>query len=189
MDPIEIELTNDGLGWINGVGISPVSFGEVDGEPIGIFWLNPDRTLTDATEEITPSVLWDEAAQQAVRNLGVGPTIASRAYGMVHTAIFDAWAAYDPEAIGTQLGDDLQRPAEENTLENKTEAMSYAAYRVLEDLFPTEVDLFDSLMEQLGLDPDNNSTPAGIGNVSAQALLDFRRNDGSNQLGDLCDSF
>jgi len=186
-----MNYSQDDLGWINGVGISPVSFGEVDGEPVGIFFLNPDGTLTDATEEVTPSVLWDEAAEEAVRNLVVAPTIASRAYGMVHTAIFDAWAAYDLEAIGTQLGDDLQRPAEENTLENKTEAMSYAAYRVLEDLFPTEVDLFDSVMEQLGLDPENNSTdtttPAGIGKVSAQALLDFRHDDGSNQLGDLND--
>jgi len=190
MDPIEIELTDDALGWRNGVGISPVSFGKVDGVPVGIFFINPDGTLTDATQEVTPSVLWDEATEEAVRK-AVGPTIASRAFAMVHTASFDAWAAYDPEAIGTQLGDDLQRPAEENTTENKTSAMSYAAYRVLEDLFPTEVDLFDSLMEQLGLDPENDSTdtttPAGIGNVSAQALLDFRHDDGSNQLGDLND--
>ncbi|MGK7902290.1 MAG: DUF6851 domain-containing protein [Hormoscilla sp.] len=190
MDPIEIELTDDTLGWRDSPEISPVSFGEVDGEPVGIFFLNPDGTLTDATEEVTPSVLWDEAVHETVRKV-VGPTIASRAYAMVHTASFDAWAAYDPEALGTQLGDDLQRPAEENTPENKTEAMSYAAYRVLEDLFPTEVDLFNSVMEQLGLDPENDSTdtttPAGIGNVSAQALLDFRRNDGSNQLGDLND--
>ncbi|MGK7902291.1 MAG: DUF6851 domain-containing protein [Hormoscilla sp.] len=190
MDPI-IEITNDDLGWINGVGISPVWVGVENGEPLGIFYINPDGTLTDATEEVTPSVLWDETAQQAVRNLAVGPTISSRAYGMMHTAIFDAWTAYDPEAIATQLGDDLQQPAQENTLENKTEAMSYAAYRVLEDLFPTEVDLFDSVMDQLGYDPADNSTdtttPAGIGNVSAQALLDFRHQDGSNQLGDLND--
>lgn len=151
--------------------------------------LNSDTQLV-TVEDASPtiSVLWDRAVQQAVINTAPGPTIASRAYSMVHTAIFDAWAAYDLTAMGTQLGDDLQRPESEVTEENKQEAISYAAYRVLEDLFPSEIDIFDDLMADLGFDSENQSTDtttaAGIGNVSAQALLDFRRNDGSNQLGD-----
>lgn len=136
----------------------------------------------------TISVRWDRLAQEAVINTAPGPTIASRAYGMVHTAIYDAWSAYDPLAVGTQLGDALQRPGPENTAANKTEAMSFAAHRVLSELFPTQVDLFDELMADLGYDPDDTAmdarTPAGIGNISAEALLTFRRNDGSNQLGD-----
>jgi len=143
-------------------------------------------TVNDDSPSI--SVLWDRAVQEAVINTRVGPTIASRAYSMVHTAIYDAWAAYDPSAISTQLGDELQRPQEENTEANKSEAMSFSAYRTLVDLFPSEQAIFDNLMTQLGLDPSNTttdvSTPAGIGNVSAQALLEFRHNDGSNQLGD-----
>lgn len=131
-------------------------------------------------------VMWDEAAQQAVRNTVPGPTVASRAYALVHTAMFDAWAAYDPTAIATQLGDSLQRPHAENTAFKKSEAMSYAAYRTLVDLFPTQAELFNDLMNQLGYDPTNTSTDlataSGIGNRSAQALLDFRHNDGSNQL-------
>ncbi len=130
--------------------------------------------------------IWDEAAQQAVRNTNPGPTIASRAYGMVHTAMFDAWAAYDPEAIATQLGDSLQRPQAENTTLNKSEAMSYAAYRTLVDLFPDQIELFNRIMLDLGYDPSlassDTDTPEGIGTVSADALLNFRRNDGSNQL-------
>ena len=117
-----------------------------------------------------------------------GPTIASRAYSMVHTAIFDAWAAYDPTAISTQLGDDLQRPEAEITEANKSEAMSFAAYRVLTELFPEQTEIFNELMTELGLDPNNASTdtatPAGIGNVSAEALLEFRAQDGSNQTGE-----
>ncbi|RMG09488.1 MAG: phosphoesterase [Cyanobacteria bacterium J055] len=132
---------------------------------------------------------WNETMQQAVRNTKPGPTIASRAYGIVHTAMFDAWAAYDPTAIGTQLGDSLQRPLNENTLVNKNEAVSYAAYRTLIELFPTQVGLFDEAMKALGFDSSNTtadtSTPAGIGNVSAETLMQFRRNDGSNQLGNL----
>ena len=143
-------------------------------------------TLDDRSPTI--SVLWDRAAQQAVINAVVGPTVASRVYGMVHTAIFDAWAAYDEQAIATQLGDDLQQPKPEITKANKSEAMSYAAYRVLSELFPSEVEAFDQLMAELGYDPSNTttdtSTAAGIGNVSAQALIEFRRGDGFNQLGD-----
>ena len=140
----------------------------------------------------TISVQWDNAAQQAVINTAVGPTIASRAYGIVHTALFDAWAAYDPVAISTQLGDDLQRPEAENTEANKIEAMSFAAYRVLSELFPDQVDIFDQLMAELGFDPDNNTqdvtTAAGVGNISAEALLAFRRQDGSNQLNNYEDT-
>ncbi len=151
--------------------------------------LDPETQLV-TVDDPTPtiSVLWDRAAQQAVINTALGPTIGSRAYGMVHTAMFDAWAAYDPVAIATQLGDDLQRPEPEITEANKIEAMSYAAYRVLADLFPSEVEIFNGLMAELGLDPNNTTTDtataAGIGNVSAAELLDFRRVDGSNQLGD-----
>ena len=150
--------------------------------------INPDSQLV-TVEDPSPtiSVLWDQVVQEAVINTAPGPTIASRAYSMVHTAIFDAWAAYDLTAISTQLGDDLQRPEWEVTETNKREAISYAAYRVLEDLFPSQIDIFDSLMAELGYEPENNTTdtttPAGIGNVSAQTLLDFRHHDGSNQLG------
>ena len=44
-------------------------------------------------------------------------------------------------------------------------------------------------MNSLGYDPANTtedtSTAAGVGNVAAAAVLDFRHKDGSNQLGDL----
>ena len=150
--------------------------------------LHPDTqrvTVEDSDPSI--SVLWDRAIQQAVVNTGVGPTIASRAYAMLHTAMFDAWAAYDATAIATQVGDALQRPKEENTESNKTEAMSFASYRTLAELFPSQVEDLDRLMAELGFDPNNTTTdpatPAGIGYLSAEALLEFRRQDGSNQLG------
>ncbi len=151
--------------------------------------LNPDTQLVTVNDPSpTPSVLWDQAVQQAVINISPGPTVASRAYSMVHTAMFDAWAAYDPVAIGTQLEDSLQRPLTENTTANKTEAMSFAAYRVLSELFPSEIEIFDQLMAELGYDPSNTTTDtttaSGIGHVAAEALLAFRRLDGSNQLGD-----
>lgn len=132
---------------------------------------------------------WNNAMLQAIRNTRMAPPIAARAIAIVHTSIFDAWAAYDQTAVGTRLGGSLRRPASEHTLENKQKAISFAAYRALVDLFPTQVALFDALMRQLGYDPADTSTDtataAGVGNVAAAALLSFRHNDGSNQLGDL----
>lgn len=147
-------------------------------------------TVNDPSPTI--SVKWDQAVQKAVINTAPGPTIASRAYGILHTAMFDAWAAYDLGAVATQLGDALQRPLSENTEVNKTEAMSFAAYRVLVELFPTQRGIFDQLMAELGFDPNNTtantSTAAGIGNVSAETLMQQRRLDGSNQLNGYADN-
>ena len=150
--------------------------------------LNPETQLVTVDDPSpTVSVLWDRAAQLAVIETAVGPTIASRTYALVHTAMFDAWAAYDATAIATQLGDDLQQPATANTDANKTEAMSFAAYQVLTELFPEQTAIFDEVMAELGFDSSNDSTdtttPAGIGNVAAEALMSFRREDGSNQTG------
>ncbi len=154
--------------------------------------LNPDQLVTVDDASPTVSVLWDRAAQQAVIETRVGPTVASRAYGLVHTAMFDAWAAYDETAIATQLGDDLQRPKAENTNANKAEAMSFAAYQVLSELFPEQTAIFDDVMVELGFDLVNTSTdtttPAGIGNFSAEVLMNFRQEDGANQANDYVDT-
>ncbi len=142
-------------------------------------------TVEDSSPTI--SVQWDKIVQQAVINTSVGPTIGARAFAIMHTAMFDAWSAYSLEAISTQTGDDFQRPVSERTNANKIAAMSFAAYRVLSELFPESenIALFDNLMTSLGLDNSNNTTDtttaAGIGNVSAETLMAFRRADGSNQ--------
>ncbi|MFL9458297.1 DUF6851 domain-containing protein [Tolypothrix bouteillei VB521301_2] len=132
---------------------------------------------------------WNNVASDAIRDTAIGPTVAARALAIVQTAIFDAWATYDPVAVGTQLGDSVQRPEWENTQENKEKAISYAAFRALTTLFPTDTARFEPLMTQLGYDPADTSTDittaAGIGNVAAKEVLEARQYDGSNQLGDL----
>jgi len=132
---------------------------------------------------------WDAVTLQAIRDTHPGPPIVARALAITHTAIFDAWAAYDAKAVGTRLGATLRRPASERTEANKKTAISFAAYRALVDLFPSEKAKFDVKMSALGYDPTNTSTDTatavGIGNVAAAALLEYRHHDGSNQLGDL----
>jgi hypothetical protein len=115
--------------------------------------------------------------------------MVARAIGEVHTCGFDAWAMYDAVAVGTRLGPEFRRPASERTAANQEKAVSYAEYRALLDLFPALTDFMRERMASLGYDPDDASTdpttPAGIGNVCAQAVIAFRHADGSNQLGDL----
>jgi hypothetical protein len=86
-------------------------------------------------------------------------------------------------------GGSLRRPRAEHTSANKQQAISYAACRALTDLIPSQSANFDDLIHGLGYDPADSSTdsttPAGIGNVAARALLDFRHHDGSNLPGDL----
>jgi membrane-associated phospholipid phosphatase len=107
---------------------------------------------------------------------------------IVHTCMFDAWAAYDEVAVGTRLGGSLRRPPAERSTVNKEKAISLAAYRALDDLFPGQrATNMDPLMRALGYSPyetDDASTPGGIGKSACQALLEFRHRDGANQLGD-----
>jgi hypothetical protein len=136
-------------------------------------------------------LVWNETLLEAIRTTPIGPPQAARAMAMVHGAVYDAWAAYDPVAAGTRFGGSLRRPVEEHTAANKEEAISYAAYRALVDLFPTRAGLFTDVLQGLGYDPANASTdvstPAGIGNVASTELIDYMRGDGSNQAGGYAD--
>ncbi len=133
---------------------------------------------------------WNSAAQQGIRDAKLGAPVVARALAIVHTCMYDAWAAYDERAVGTQLAGALRRPASERTLANKEKAISYAAYRALVDVLPVDTNsVYIPLMKQLGYDSSDDSTdietPTGIGNVACAAVLEYRHHDKSNQLGDL----
>jgi hypothetical protein len=146
---------------------------------------------TSATRASRESVViaWNSAALEAIRETHPGPPMVARDLAVAHTAMYDAWAAYDANAVGTRLGASLRRPAGERTDANKSRAISYAAYRALSDLYPTVQPIFDAVMQQLDFDTRDASTDVttstGIGNTAAAAVIAFRHHDGSNQLGDL----
>src|SRR6202171_5699121 len=130
-------------------------------------------------------IQWNNAALQGVRDSKVGPPMVARALAIVHTWIYDAWAAYDQHALGTQLGDSLRQPPSRRRIFSKNKAISFAAYRAAVDLFPVDkTTVFDPLMATLGYDPKdmwtNTDTPSGVGNVACAAVLNFRHNDGSD---------
>jgi hypothetical protein len=136
------------------------------------------------------AVQWNEATLQAEREANLGAPMTARALAVVDTCMYDAWAAYDHRAVGTELHGAMRRPLIERTEENKEKAISYAAYRALVDLLPTDTEkVYKPLMRKRGYDPDDASTdietPAGLGNVACLAVLEFRHHDKSNQLGDI----
>ena len=130
----------------------------------------------------------EEVAAREVDRVAARPTILSRSMAIWATAMYDAWACYDDKAVGSQSGGKLRRPAKERTPENKKKAVSYASYYALLDLYSPDKDYLDAEMKKLGYDPAVKSTdattPEGIGYLCAQAVIDFRRHDGANQLGD-----
>src|SRR2546429_2641968 len=96
---------------------------------------------------------WNEAALQGVRDSKLGPPMVARALAIVHTCIYDAWAAYDHHAVGTRFGGALRRPAGEHTLANINTAISFAAYRAAVEFFSRgPAGRFESLMSLLGFE-------------------------------------
>ncbi len=132
--------------------------------------------------------IMQEASGRSVDRIGARPTIISREMHIVMTAVYDAWAAYDDKAVGTRLGGKLRRPPAERTMANKEKAVAYAAYRSLLYVYPEDAAWISQQMRAEGHDPRDASvdisTPQGIGNVAAAAVIEYRRRDGANQHGD-----
>jgi len=113
------------------------------------------------------------------------PTITSRYLGLIFVAVFDAWSRYDEAATPVYLTGVERRPADEQTLANKEVAISYAAFRAMNEYYYSDEPMFRKFMEELGYDPDNHSmdpaTPEGVGNLAAKAVIEARKGDGANQ--------
>ena len=136
----------------------------------------------------TAVIAWNQAALEAVRRTRLAPPMVARAVHVLHSAMYDAWAAYDHRAVGIRLGDLLHCRQAEPSEQAKRQAVSFAAYHALIDLFPTQRMLFVAVMDRLGYDPDaigGAGSPSAVGALAANVVLAFHHGDGSNQLGDL----
>lgn len=168
------------------VALFPAVLAGAQEKPLHRFLATGDRS------SVSLAYVWldiaEEVTAREVEVNGARPTVGSRTLAIWATAMFDAWAAYDAKAVGSRLGGKLRRPHEEHTLENKKKAISYASYRALLFGYPEAKAYLDGEMRNLGYDPSNETldlaTPEGIGNAAAQAVIDYRRNDGANQFGD-----
>jgi PAP2 superfamily len=148
-----------------------------------------EKSFTTYTKSAV--LLWNEVVIDAVRSGTIGPPMVARALAIIHTAMYDAWAPFDRIAVASLPGatQRFARSTTAETLRRKEIAISYAAYRTLLDLYPAQKSKFDAQMQLRNLDINDLSlsadTPSGVGNAAAAVLLASRRNDGSNQLGEL----
>jgi hypothetical protein len=133
------------------------------------------------------SVVLEGTANDTERNRP-RPPVSSRMVALPMVAMFDAWSRYDSLAVPVYLNGADRRPLAEQDLRHKEEAISYAACRVLQEIYPADSALFAKRLQEFGFDPaertQDPATPAGIGNLAAKAVLDARRHDGSNMYGD-----
>jgi hypothetical protein len=126
---------------------------------------------------------WNEKLLETIRldPPNTGPTITSRAFGVVHTAMYDAWSAYDP-AKATLPNGNTEQPASAVNDDNKSKAISFAAYKTLADLFPWRQSEYARMMvDDLHYTLGDTSPAATVGNNAARAVIDYRHSDGSNQ--------
>ena len=131
---------------------------------------------------------WNEVTLAAIRNDLPAPTVHARNLYHTSAAMFDAWAAYDKDAIGVFVSEKHSAP---NIDAARDEAISYAAYRVLEARYidsigATEtIPILDSLMVELCYPLDTTDTtgdtPAALGNRIARTILEAGLVDGSNE--------
>jgi hypothetical protein len=151
--------------------------------PAGALAPRPAR----ADADLNPVVRWDRILLDVLRDDRSAPTIAARALAVLHTCMYDAWAAYDPVAVGTRLGATLRRPPEERTLDAKREVVSRAAHLAATDLYPSLAARFDAALADEGYDlaaPAGEGAPAAVAEQACRAVLEYRHHDRSNQLGD-----
>ncbi len=146
---------------------------------------------TDEKKDVSLAYVWLDIAQEATaRNVdtySARPTVVARTLAIWATSVYDAWAAYDAKAAGLRTGNSLRRPEGEHTLKNKEIAISYASYQSLLFVYPESKQWLTEQMQELGYDPNLGLESANeavrVGILAANAEIEFRRNDGANQLG------
>jgi len=152
--------------------------------PFGLSILLSQQALADWSV----ARIWNEQLLEAIRNDYARPTVHARNLFHVSAAMWDAWAAYDRRAQGLIFDDDLLSG---DTLSDREEAISYAAYLLLQWRFansPGADETMQRLTEQmlsLGYNPDfrekTGESPAALGNRIADAYINFGLHDGSNE--------
>lgn len=157
----------------------------------------PSTSATPAAFEPSVAVKWNRSMLVCFTLTPGRPTVNARVLCMTSTAMYDAWAAYDATANGTVLGGSLRRPTGEATLANKSAAVSYAAYHMLstlESAYEKRTGAFIATLRGLGYDTSaaalqstDPTTPAGIGYLTAHAILTARAGDGSNSQNNYAD--
>jgi hypothetical protein len=130
--------------------------------------------------------VWDDALLDAIRRDVPAPTVHARNLFHTSAAMWDAWAAYHPTALGyfvteKHQADDVQAAREA--------AISFAAYRVLlwryskaaglQETFDELTRTMESLCYRIDYVDTEGDSPAALGNRIAAAVIAYGKSDGS----------
>ena len=160
-------------------------------------------------EDVSVARRWNEVLLQAIRNDFARPTVHARNLFHTSSAMYDAWSAYRPEAVGVEvpwlLGNtragttcDFEPAAITSTGDveaDREHALSFATYRLIRHRFASSPGAStirrdaDALMGSLGYDLDEETTDyasgsaAALGNHIAECYIAFGLADGANEAG------
>ena len=133
--------------------------------------------------------VWNERALAAIRADTPHPPAQARNLFSFSVCMYDAWAAYDPVAVGYVYRGKHTAP---DIAAARREAISYAAYRMMRERHfysktaTATIAADDAQLTALGYSTGNTSrdtsTPAGVGNSVYDAASAWFVNDGSRQI-------
>lgn len=144
---------------------------------------------------------WNEQLISAIGNEIARPPVQSRNAFHVSAAMYDAWAAYDPTALGVFHNEKIDTTGIDVEAA-RNQAISYAVYDLMRYRYidgpgatgprkdVIEIDIVTQMLS-LGYDPLDNTTtgnsPAALGHRIAQSIIDAGLADGSNEVNDYAD--
>lgn len=131
---------------------------------------------------------WDERILESIRMDTPHPPVQARNLFTYSVCMYDAWAAYDTNAVGFVYHGKHTAP---DVVAARREAISYAVYRMMVERLAfsrtatNQADANPAFMAALGYDPNNASrdtaTPAGVGNSIYDAVSAYFLMDGARQ--------
>lgn len=133
---------------------------------------------------LDPILYWNEVALDANRESHTngrgeqtGPTMSARALGIVHAAMYDAFAGVMGNPVGLPVYTPglLTTPLPPSTSVNA--AVAGAAHHTLSVLFPSQSAYFDSRYAQANLDGPGVPEGEAFGKLCAKTVLENRKND------------
>lgn len=151
--------------------------------------------VASACAQQSAARIWNEELLSAIRRNVPNPPAHARNLHHVAVAMYDAWAAYDANAVG-YLYNEKVSPLPVDIEAARREAVSYAAYRILRVRFAspatgfeTSLASFDAQLTGMGYSPatgqaavTNGTTPAEVGKRIGQMVLIWGAQDGFSQV-------
>lgn len=146
-----------------------------------------------AQETASAARVWNEQALAAIRLTVPDPPRHARNLFHLSAAMWNAWAAYDPEAVGYLHHEKILLSGHE-VVSARQEAIHYAAYRLLRSRHLQDpatsgiLAALDARLISLGGSPalaqaplSSAAAPAELGKRCAQAVIDWGEADGFSQ--------